>query len=92
MPKLEYRGIIARPGTYQRKQGIVRKTWEELKKAFQKTLELKLTLGHPMTPSKKPRPVESRDYLGRVIPIVNEEKQGIEGLFKIYDEDWDKLP
>ena len=93
MPKLSYRGIIARPGTYKRKDGSsVTKTWEELKKAFQKTRELILTLGHPITPDGKPRLANIRDYIGRVLPIINEEKQVIEGDFLPHEEEWDKIP
>lgn len=93
MPKLEYNGIIARPGTYRRKNGTtIIKTWEELKKAFSRTHELKLTLGHPITPDKQPRPANVRDFLGRVLPIINEKKQVIEGLFQFYTEPWESIP
>ena len=93
MPKLEYYGIIARPGTFKRKDGSsVTKTWEELKKSFQLTQELKLTLGHPLTPDKRSRPTRAADFLGRIIPVINEEKQVIEGRFKFYDEPWGGIP
>ena len=92
MPRLEYRGILARPGPYKYKWGTEVKTWEELKKAFQRTQELKLTLGHPLTPDGRPRLATVEDYLGRVIPVINEEKQVIEGLFRFHDEEWDKIP
>ena len=93
MPKINYHGIVARPGTYKRKDGsTVTKTWKELKASFTLTPELNLSLGHPMTTDKKYRPMSVKDYIGRVQCVINEEKQVIEGIYKIYDEGWDKLP
>jgi len=90
MPRLKYRAIIARPGIYKRKDGsTITKTWEELKKAFQRTPELPLTLGHPKGPSRIPT---VREYIGRVRTEINELKQVIEGDILPYDEDWDKIP
>lgn len=92
MPRLEYRGILARPRAYTYKNGTEIKSWEELRRAFQRTQELKLTLGHPMTPDHRFRPVNADDYLGRVIPVINEEHQVIEGIFKFHDEEWERVP
>lgn len=93
MPRLEYHGVLARPGTYRRKNGkTITKTWEELKRSFNLTPELNLSLGHPMTPDGKYRSMSVKDYIGRVSKVINEEKQVIEGIFKIYDEGWDKIP
>jgi hypothetical protein len=93
MPKLRYRGIIARPGTYKRKDGsTVTKTWEELRRAFQRTRELILTLGHPTTTDGKFRLPTTQEYLGRVLPIINEDKKVIEGDFLPHEEEWEKIP
>lgn len=92
MPRLEYEGILARPGPYKYKWGTEIKTFEELKKAFQRKQELTLTLGHPMNPDGTPRIPNKEDYLGRIIPVINEEKQRIDGIFKFHDEEWDKIP
>lgn len=92
MPKLEYRGILARPGPYKYKWGTEVKTWEELKKAFQRTPEIMLTLGHPLNSDGTPRFPNKEDFLGRVIPVVNEERQLFEGIFKFHEEEWDKIP
>ena len=93
MPKINYHGIVARPGTYKRKDGsTVTKTWAELKASFTLTPELNLSLGHPMTYDKKFSPMAYKDYIGRVHCVINEDKQVIEGIYKIYDEGWDKLP
>lgn len=92
MPRLEYQAILARPGPYKYKWGTEVKTWEELKKAFQRTPELMLTLGHPLTPDGRPRIATMEDYLGRIVAIINEEKQVIEGIVKPHEEEWHKIP
>lgn len=93
MPKYEYRGILARPGAYMYKWGTEIKTYEELKRAFERTPSLMLTLGHPLTPNGKPRIPEERDFIGRVDAVFNDERQVIEGVFKPYDgKYWERIP
>ena len=92
MPKLEYRGIFARPGWYNYKSGKKHKSYKELKKAAQRQPEIMVTLGHPKNHDGSPRWAVVNDYLGRMIQIANDAKQVIEMVFKPHEEDWDKIP
>jgi len=80
-------GIIARPGAYKYKDKEEFKTAEELERIASLQGEIMLTLGHPDggLPSQK-------DYIGKVFPKWDSEKQILKGDFWFYDEYLDKLP
>ena len=80
-------GVIARPGAYKYKDKEEFKTAEELERIASLQGEIMLTLGHPDggLPSQK-------DYIGKVFPKWDSEKQILKGDFWFYDEYLDKLP
>ena len=79
---IKRKGIIARPGKYTYKDGVVEvKTAEELRAAVTRQPIIPLTFGHP--PDGVPR---ARDFIGTVSQKWNEEKQRVDGDFWFYDE------
>ncbi len=92
MPRLEYRGIFARPGWYNYPTGKEYKSFEELKRAAQRQPELMVTLGHPRKPDGTPRLPTVSDYVGRMVQVVNDDRELIEMVFKPHEEHWDKIP
>lgn len=77
-------GVIARPGTYR--DEVV--TAEMLKRYIQYHDSIPLIVGpHPKGGFATPD-----EYIGKVIPKWNEQRQVLEGSFWFFDEGWHRVP